>query len=157
MLKRNEAAYFDILSYFEGKTHATGVFESRSGGQKRRFSVDMFGKVEGNSLVLTEHFQFENGERQDRTWTLARRDSQNFTGVREDSVSEAQGRFDEGRAYLNSKLRLKVGSRLIAMSFDDVFYDAGNGVVLNRSTVRKWGIRVGQVLIVFRKADQRSP
>ncbi len=38
------------------------------------------------------------------------------------------------------------------MRFDDVFYDTGDGTVLNRSTVSKWGIRVGQVLILFRKA-----
>ena len=38
------------------------------------------------------------------------------------------------------------------MRFDDVFYDTGDGTVLNRSTVSKWGIRLGQVLILFRKA-----
>ena len=64
----------------------------------------------------------------------------------------AQGRLDDGRAYLKSCLRLKVGRRFIPMSFDDVFYDAGNGAVLNRSTVSKWGVTLGQVLILFRKA-----
>jgi hypothetical protein len=38
------------------------------------------------------------------------------------------------------------------MRFDDAFYEAGAGLVINRSTVSKWGIRVGQVLIVFRKS-----
>jgi hypothetical protein len=151
MLKRNEVAYFDILSYFEGQTLATGVFEGRSGVMKRRFSVDMTGRCEGNSLVLQEHFAFEDGERQDRTWTLTRGEGQSFTGRCEDAIGEAQGHFEEGRAYLTPCLRLKVGNRFISMSFDDVFYDAGNGAVLNRSTVSKWGIRLGQVLIIFRK------
>lgn len=152
MLKRNEAAHFDLLSYFEGKTHASGVFEGRSGLLKRRFSVDMTGHTDGNTLVLAEDFTFEDGEHQERTWTLTRGQGQNFTGVCEDSVAEAHGRFDGGRAYLNSRLRLMVGRRLIAMDFDDVFYDTGDGTVLNRSTVSKWGIRLGQVLILFRKA-----
>ena len=43
------------------------------------------------------------------------------------------------------------------MRFDDAFYQAGPGLVLNRSTMSKWGIRLGQILIQFRKADQRSP
>lgn len=38
------------------------------------------------------------------------------------------------------------------MTFKDVFYDTGAGTVLNRSTVSKWGIRLGQVLILFRKS-----
>ena len=77
---------------------------------------------------------------------------QNFTGTCEDAVSVAHGRFESGRAYLTSELRLDVGSRMIAMTFDDVFYDTGEGTVLNRSTVSKWGIRLGQVLILFRKS-----
>lgn len=152
MLKRNETAHFDLLSYFEGRTVASGVFEGRGGQLRRRFTVDMTGRAEGSTLVLEEHFVFEDGERQQRTWTLTRGDGQSFTGTCEDAVAEAQGRFEQGRAYLDSELRLKVGKRFIGMRFEDVFYDTGDGAVINRSTVSKWGIRVGQVLILFRKA-----
>ena len=151
MLKRNEAAHFDLLSYFEGKTTASGVFESRGGAPKRRFTVEMTGRAEGDTLVLAEHFLFDDGERQERTWTLKRGDGQSFTGICEDSVAEAHGMFEQGRAYLKSELRLKVGNRRVAMQFDDVFYDVGDGAVLNRSTVSKWGIRLGQVMLLFRK------
>jgi hypothetical protein len=151
MLKRNDTSHFDLLSYFEGRTLASGIFEGRAGNQRRRFTVEMAGRAEGSSLVLEEHFLFDDGERQDRTWTLSRGDGQNFIGHCEDSVSEARGSFGVGRAYLNSTLRLTVGRRLVAMRFDDVFYDNGDGTVLNRSTVSKWGIRLGQVLILFRK------
>ena len=151
MLKRNEATNFDLLAYFEGRTLASGVFEGRAGHLKRRFTVEMMGRPEGNSLVLEEHFLFDDGERQERTWTLTRGDGQSFTGTCADAVSEAQGGFEQGRAFLNSALRLKVGGRLVAMRFDDVFYDTGDGTVLNRSTVSKWGVRLGQVLILFRK------
>jgi len=151
MLKRNEASHFDLLSYFEGRTIASGVFEGRSGLLKRRFGVEMTGRAHGTSLELEEHFLFDDGERQQRTWMLTRDNGPNFTGTCEDSVAEAHGSFDQGRAYLDSTLRLKVGSRLIAMRFADVFYDVGDGAVLNRSTVSKWGITVGQVLILFRK------
>jgi hypothetical protein len=152
MLKRNEATNFDLLAYFEGRTLASGVFEGRSGQIKRRFGVDLIGRAEGNSLVLEENFLFDNGERQERTWTLTRGDGQSFTGTCVDAVTEARGGFDQGRAFLNSSLRLKVGNRLVTMRFDDVFYDTGGGTVLNRSTVSKWGVRLGQVLILFRKA-----
>jgi hypothetical protein len=152
MLKRNEAANFDLLSYFEGTTLASGVFESRRGDAKRRFSVELTGRAQGSTLVLGESFVFDDGERQERTWTLLRGAGQSFTGTCEDAVSEAQGCFEEGLARLRSSLRLKVGNRCMAMHFDDVFYDMGQGAVLNRSTVSKWGIAVGQVLILFRKA-----
>lgn len=157
MLKRNENAYFDLLAFFEGRTVADGVFEDRSGRQKRRFTADMTGTVSGRDLVLDEHFVFDDGERQKRTWHLTRGAGHEFTGICDDAVSPARGRFEADRAFLRSELKLKAGSRLVSMCFDDVFYDTSGGTVLNRSTVSKWGIRLGQVLILFRKPDQRSP
>jgi hypothetical protein len=152
MLKRNDTASFDVLAFFEGRTLADGIFEDRSGKVKRRFTVDMTGKADGNTLTLDEAFLFDDGERETRTWILQRGEGQTFTGTCADAVTAAHGRFEPGRAYLSSELRIAVGSRRIAMRFDDVFYQTGGGTVLNRSTVSKWGIRVGQVLILFRKA-----
>jgi hypothetical protein len=157
MLKRNDTAPFDLLSWLEGRTLAEGVFEDRGGRVRRRFTVELNGTAEANALRLNERFIFDNGERQERTWVLTRGPDRSFIGRAEDSVSEAHGRFDEGVAYLSSRLWLKVGKRKIAMHFDDAFYPAGAGLVLNRSTMSKWGIRLGQILIQFRKADQRSP
>ena len=157
MLKRNDTAPFDLLSWLEGRTLAEGVFEDRGGRVRRRFTVELNGTADANTLRLNERFIFDNGERQERTWVLTRGPDRSFIGRAEDSVSEARGRFDEGVAYLSSKLWLKVGKRKIAMHFVDAFYPAGPGLVLNRSTMSKWGIRLGQILIQFRKADQRSP
>lgn len=157
MLKRNETAAFDLLAYFEGETRAHGVFEDRAGKLKRRFTVEMTGRAEGSALILDEAFLFDDGERQHRTWRLERGMGQSFTGTCDDSVGVAQGRFGEGSAVLSSVLRVKAGKRHISIAFDDIFHDTGGGTVLNRSTLRKWGVRLGQVLILFRKPGQRSP
>ena len=157
MLKRNDTAPFDLLAWLEGSTHALGVFEDRKGRVRRRFTVEMTGTADGNTLHLHERFVFDDGKRQERTWHLTRGPGSSFTGHAEDSVSEAQGRFEEGVAYLASELTLKVGTRSIAMRFDDAFYEAGPGLVINRSHMSKWGIRLGQILIQFRKPGQRSP
>lgn len=151
MLKRNETAPFDLLAFFEGRTEADGVFEDRSGRARRRFTVRLTGLTSGDGLLLEENFIFDDGERQCRTWNLRRGAGQAFTGTCSDAVSAAHGRFEPGKALLTSELRLAMGSRGIALRFDDVFYETGSGTVLNRSRVSKWGIRVGEVLIVFRK------
>ncbi len=157
MLKRVETSHFDLLTWLEGETEAEGVFEDRSGKVKRRFHVAMTGTATANGLVLDERFVFDDGERLSRVWRLEREGLSSFTGTCEDAVSAAKGRFETGAAYLTSELRVAVGSRSIAMRFSDAFYDIGNGMVLNRSAVSKWGIRIGQVLILFRKPDQLSP
>lgn len=157
MLKRNDTAPFDLLSWLEGRSLAQGVFEDRRGRARRRFSIETNGTPDGNTLRLHERFVFDDGELQERTWVLTRGAGGSFTGRAGDSVSEAHGRFERGVAYLRSELLLKIGSRHIAMCFDDAFYEAGPGLVVNRSTMSKWGIRLGQILIQFRKDGQRSP
>lgn len=156
MLKRNDTVHFDLLSWLEGRTHASGVVEDRRGRPRRRFSVEMTGTPDGNSLRLHERFVFDDGERQERCWVLTRDGDRGFTGRAEDSVSDARGRFEQGVAYLSSVLRLKIGRRSVALRFEDAFYEAGPGLVLNRSTMSKWGIGLGQILIQFRKDAQRS-
>ena len=157
MLKRNDAAPYDLLSWLEGRSVAQGVVEDRRGRCRRRFTVELTGTAEGNALRLHERFVFDDGERQERTWVFTRGEGGTFTGRADDSVSEARGHFAEGAAFLSSVLRLRIGARTIALHFDDAFYPLGQGLVLNRSTMSKWGIRLGQILIQFRKDDQRSP
>jgi hypothetical protein len=157
MLKLDENRVFDLLAFFEGRTTATGVFEDRSGRLKRRFTVDLAGRETADGLILGEQFLFDDGERQNRVWTLVRKGNHRFSGTCGDAARDAVGRFEPGRAHLDSTLRIPVGNRLVAMDFADVFYDVGSGSVLNRSVVSKWGVRLGQVLIVFSKPAQRSP
>ena len=80
-------------TYFEGRTLASGVFEGRSGRLKRRFTVELTGRAEGNTLVLEEQFLFDDGERQERTWTLTRGDGQSFTGTLRGCRFRGTGQF----------------------------------------------------------------
>lgn len=157
MLKRNETAPFDLLTWLEGHTTGRGAFEDRHGRLRRSFTLEAIGQSRGNTLTLDETFHFDDGEEQRRRWILTRGAHGSFTGTCNDAVGAAEGRFINGAAYLASALRLKVGRRQVALRFDDAFYPAGPGEVLNRSYVSKWGLRIGQVLILFRKKDQRSP
>lgn len=157
MLKLNDDAVFDLLSWLEGRTFAEGVFEDRKGRLRRRFTVEMNGRADGGKLTLEENFVFDDGERQRRVWTLHRGSGHTFSGRSDDSASDARGSFETGVAYLASELKIKVGNRAVAMRFDDAFYVMAGGGVLNRSKVMKWGIALGQVVMALRKKDQRSP
>lgn len=152
MLKRIDTDRFDLLDYFDGQLRASGVFEDRAGRLRRRFDVEITGQGDGSRLILHELFRFDDGECQNRVWCLKREGENGFSGTAEDCVGEATGGFGVGRAWMRSTLRLKVGHRLLAMDFSDVFYDAGKGRVLNRSVVSKWGVRLGLVLIMFEKS-----
>lgn len=147
---------FDLLDFFEGPTFADGIFEDRAGRLKRRFTVDLLGTVSGNQLVLDEAFRFDDGSNERRVWTLVRGTEGRFAGTCADAVGPAVGHQDSASASMRSVLRLSVGNRRIAMKFDDVFHPLDERTVLNRSFLSKWGVRVGQVMILFRKPGPHS-
>ncbi len=143
---------FDLFAYFAGETIAFGIFEDRFGRERKRFSVAIVGQAEGSSLRLEEDFLFSDGTTSQRVWFLRREAGNRFSGTCADLIGEAAGEQSVGCASMTYAMKLDIGNRRsLKVKFSDVFYAAGNGSVINRATVTKWGIGIGQALIVFTK------
>ena len=52
----------DLFEYFSGQSRAWGLFEDRFGKVRRQFSVDIEGRVSGDTLTLEEDFVYDDGE-----------------------------------------------------------------------------------------------
>ena len=114
MLKRNDTAPFDLLSWLEGRTLAEGVFEDRGGRVRRRFTVELNGTAEANALRLNERFIFDNGERQERTWVLTRGPDRSFIG----RLSESAGNQQVVRATID--LAHSMGKQVVAEGVENL-------------------------------------
>jgi len=141
----------DLFAYFEGRTRAWGIFEGRRGELKRQFTVDILGVVEGDRLTLTEDFAYADGETQQRVWVIDRLDEHRFEGRAGDVVGKAEG-VAYGQA-LNWRYTLNVpyGDGTVALRFDDWMFLQPDRVMVNRARVSKFGFRVGEVTLFFRK------
>ncbi|QGT77657.1 DUF3833 family protein [Guyparkeria halophila] len=144
---------FDLTGYFEGQTWAHGIFESRGGEIKRQFRVEIDGYWEGEEFVLDEDFVYDDGETDQRTWRITPTGEGRYVGRAGDIVGEAAG-HEVGQA-LNWRyvLRLPYGDSTIDVAFDDWMIRRSENVVINRATVTKFGIRVGEVTLFFTKTD----
>jgi hypothetical protein len=140
-----------IESYFAGKTKAWGIYQDRFGDLQRQFTVDIDGKWDGQELVLTEDFLYSDGEVDRRVWRIRKLDAHTYEGRAGDVVGTATG-VAYGKA-LNWRydLNLKYGSGTIRVSFDDWMFLQDKEVMINRATVSKFGLTVGEVTLVFRK------
>ena len=56
-----------------------------------------------------------------------------------------------GSTHIIKDVDLKVGDSTWNVGFDDWMYLLQDGVLLNRAYVTRWGIRIGEVTIAFRK------
>ena len=59
-----------IENYLSGNVKAWGVLQNRSGKVTRQFKADLNGKWDGSQLILDEVFDWNDGERQTRQWTI---------------------------------------------------------------------------------------
>ncbi len=143
---------FDIREYLNGDVDAWGTFIDNSGKADPMFHVTMRGSWNGNNGTLEEHFDYSDGRKQDRVWKLTFTDDHHFTGTAADVVGTAAG-AQYGNA-VQMKYILSVQTRdgsSYDMSMNDWLYRMNETTVINRNEMRKFGYKVGELVITFNK------
>jgi hypothetical protein len=154
-----ERPLLDLRRYFSGVVDAHGVFTDRSGKVVKRFSVVMnchwSGEAGREVGVLDEDFLYSDGTKQKRIWTLRRQPGQGsqgrYLGTAADVVGEASGEERGNAFYWGYYLNLEVDGRTVVVRFDDWMYLMDERVMLNRATMSKWGVTLGEVTLAFTK------
>ncbi len=134
-----------------GTTTARGEFSAIT-GTRRAFTATLNGSLEGDTFTLVEDFAFDDGEKDRKTWVLARQPNGEWSGVREDVTGAARG-FQDGDVFrLEYEVRLpsKTGEGR-KVRFRDVLALDASGAVVNNATVGWFGLRVGGVKLVIRR------
>lgn len=149
-----EEPALDLATYFNGRLIAHGIFQNRSGQVVRRFVVEINGQWEGNQGVLDEWFTYSDGSTERRIWRLTKHADGRYTGTADDVAGQAQGQTVGNAFFWTYVLNLPVGNRIIAARFDDWMYLIDERVMLNRATMSKFGIRLGEVTLVFTKLNE---
>ena len=141
----------ELDRYFNGRIRAHGIFQKRGGEVVRRFTVVMDCHWEGNQGVLDEAFSYSDGSTQRRVWRLTKHADGRYTGRADDVVGEAKGQ-ESGNAFRwNYTLRLPVDGKEYDVQFDDWMFLVDERVMLNRATMSKFGVTLGEVLLSFTK------
>ena len=146
-----ERPLLELDRYFTGRVLAHGVFQKRNGAVARRFTVVMDCHWEGNQGVLDEAFTYSDGTTERRIWRLTKHTDGRYTGTAGDVVGEAQGQTSGNAFRWNYTLRLPVDGKEYEVQFDDWMFLVDDRVMLNRATMSKFGVTLGEVLLSFTK------
>jgi hypothetical protein len=151
----NEKPVFDLKAYFNGVVDGWGIFTDRSGKVVRRFIVTMNCSWQGDEGVLDEDFVFSDGKKEKRIWRMKRM-------VGSDGVVRYEGRADDvvgigtgeqrGNAFRwGYTLALPVDGKVYEVQFDDWMYQMDSKVVINKATMSKFGVTLGELVVTFSK------
>ena len=148
---KNKEPRLIIEEYLSGNVKAWGVLQNRSGKVTRQFSADLNGTWDGKQLVLKEKFNWDDGEVQDREWTINKIDEHNYEGTAGDVVGKAKG-YSYGSAFkFEYVLLVPVKGKEIKITFDDWIFKQDYRVAINRATMTKFGFKVAELTVVFVK------
>jgi len=147
------AGAFQIERDLVGEHIARGEFRTIT-GVRRSFTARLNGSWDGSRLTLVEDFEFDDGERDRKTWQLDRTGPGTYSGTREDVVGTARG-FQDGNVF-----RLEYDIVLPSekgpgrkVRFRDVLALADDDTVVNDATIGWLGLRVGSVNLTIRPGD----
>jgi Protein of unknown function (DUF3833) len=148
-----EKPTLDLKTYFNGELTAHGIFTNRSGEVVKRFTVQMTGRWEGAKGVLDERFTYSDGSTERRVWTITDLGNGRWQGTADDVDGVAEGRSAGNALNWRYTLKLPVDGRVWHMAFDDWMFLMDDRVMLNRATMSKFGIRLGEVTLSFHRAE----
>lgn len=139
--------------FFSGELTARGVVKDFSGEVIRTFDADIAASWDSAGVgTLDEVFRFDDGEVQNRVWTLTPSESHNsYHAEAGDVVEPGTMRWSGNAIHMNYLLRVAYGDGTLDVRMDDWMYLATPDTLINQTTMSKWGIDVGEIVLVIQK------
>jgi hypothetical protein len=148
---KSEKPTLVLEEYLNGNLEAHGFFQDRSGVVVKRFKVMMKASWKDNTGILDEDFEYSDGTRSKRVWTIKKDSDGKYVGTASDVIGEAKGESAGNAFRWKYTLDLPVGDKTYHVQFDDWMYLMRDDVMLNKSKMSKFGFYLGEVTLVFLK------
>lgn len=142
---------FELQTFFSGSLTAHGILKNRSGEVIRYFNATLDGQWEDGVGTLAEVFVFDDGEVQNRTWIMTPNEQGDYTATANDVVGSGKINISGNALFMNYVLQVPYDGDLLEVNVDDRMYMIKEGVVMNESVMRKFGVEVGYLSIVISK------
>jgi hypothetical protein len=148
----NNKPAFDPVTFFDGRLTAHGVVKDRGGKVIRYFNADINAYWRDGVGTLEEDFVFDDGEPDRRVWTLTPAGDNRYVGTAGDVVGEGQITIAGNSMFLDYVLRIPYGDGTLDLRIDDRMYLVHPDVLINESTMTKFGFDVGEILLVIKRS-----
>ena len=141
---------FDMKTHLSGPIISEGMIHDLRGRMVSRFVAEMQGTWDGNTGTLAENFTYANGGTQQRLWNLTLKEDGHFTATADDIIGLAKGQVSGATLSMTYRIRLPENAGGHVLDVTDWLYLMENGTLLNRSELRKFGIKVAELTATMR-------
>lgn len=148
------APTFILPRHLSGEMACDGMIFGPTGRVTSRFTANMTITWDGPRGVMAETFYYDDGTTQDREWHLTIGDDGSVRAEASDVVGFGTGVTDGNALGLRYKIRLPAENGGHVLDAVDWMYLQDNGVILNRSQFRKFGIKVAELFCIIRPKEK---
>jgi hypothetical protein len=142
----------DLRSFFSDEIEGWGAIFDYQGRQSRSFHVRIKASWQDqDNGVLDEWFDFDDGEKTERKWSVSFSDNQMFVANARDVIDDAKGRQDGNAINMKYVLEVPYNGSLINLKMDDWMYLVEEDIILNRTSMKKFGFKVGEIILFMKK------
>ena len=141
---------FILKKNLSGPILSEGIIYGPNGRVTNSFVAKMHGEWAGDTGTLTENFTYSNGRTQDRKWYLTAGPDNTFTAEADDIEGTAQGVISGSTATLKYNIILPKEAGGYTLNVTDWMYLTDNGTIMNKSEMRKFGIKVAELVATMR-------
>ena len=149
----NETPLLKLDQFFQGQSRAWGVLHDWQGKQSVRFTAELCGSWQGNTGDLYELFYFSDGRIEQRHWQLQQHADGSISGSAGDVVGQATGQLAGNTLYWEYTLRIPYDGDSLDVKVKDWLYLIDSENLLNRSTLHKFGLTVGELTLSIQQQD----
>jgi len=145
-----------VENFFNGKLKAGGIVKDHKGKVIRTFVADIDAHWQNGIGILDEHFVFDDGEKQQRTWKLIPQantssHTTSYTATAGDVANVAQVNVSGNAMFLKYVLTIPYKNATMDITVDDKMYLVNDNVIINESRLTKFGFPVGSITLTIQK------
>lgn len=141
-----------LQDFFQGTVIGDGVIYGITRNIVKTFHVKMNCKWNENYGEFDESFIFSDGQESKRLWRIRIINESEFEGYADDVVGIAKGMQNSNYANLKYKLKIPYGKGSLVLTMDDWMHLIADNVIINRTSMKKFGIKVGELVIFLRRS-----
>ena len=145
---------FDLRTHLNGPIQCEGVIYGPLGRVSSRFVARFDAEWTGNTGVMKEVFDYDDGSQQMREWHLTLGNDGKIIARAPDVVGDGTGHQSGDTVQLKYRIRLPEASGGHVLDTVDWMYLAPNGTIINRSQFRKFGIKVAELVATMRPLQE---
>ena len=146
----------DLRTHLNGPLLCEGAIFGPTGRVSSRFRADMNVVWDGPKGVMSEHFIYDDGSTQNREWHLTLGTDGSLRAEASDVIGAGSGAIAGNALGLRYRIKLPETNGGHVLDAVDWMYLQPDGLILNRSQFRKFGIKVAELFCTIRPLPQES-